>query len=72
MTRRRIMLTLVVLAVLAACVAATPATAQAAGFTAGSLKMVTFDEDSFWNYDYDKGSSSTFPDPSSAGHNDWR
>jgi len=71
MTRRRIMLTLVILAVLAACVAATPATAQAAGFTAGGLKMITFDEDSFWNYDYDKGSSATFPDPASAGHNDW-
>ncbi len=71
MTKRRIVLTMVALAVLAVCIAAAPATAQAAGYTAGSLKMVTVGEDSFWNYDYDKGSSSTFPDPASAGHNDW-
>jgi hypothetical protein len=70
MTRRRIVLTLVVLAVLALCAAA-PATALAAGYTAGNLKIVSEGEDSFWNYDYDKGSSSAYPDPASAGHNDW-
>jgi len=71
MTRRRIMLTFVVLAVLAVCTAVTPAAAMAAGFTAGNLKIVTEGEDAFWNYDYDKGSSSAYPDPASAGHNDW-
>jgi len=72
MTRRHaILLTVVALAVLTICTAAAPATALGAGYTAGNLKMVTVDEDSFWNYDYDRGSSSTYPDPASAGHNDW-
>jgi len=71
MARRGLMLTLVMLAVLTVCSAVTPAVAAAAGFTAGNLKMVTQGEDSFWNYDYDKGSSSTYPDPALAGHNDW-
>ena len=74
MTRRHAaLLTIVALAVLVICTAAAPATALGAGYTAtpGSLKMVTVNEDSFWNYDYDRGSSTTYPDPASAGHNDW-
>jgi hypothetical protein len=71
MTRRRIVLTAVVLAVLAVGVLAAPAAAMAAGYTAGGLKIVTSGEDSFYNYDYDRGSSSTYPDPATAGHNDW-
>ncbi len=71
MTKRRIVLTMVMLVVLAVCVAAAPAAAMAAGYTAGGLKIVTSGEDSFWNYDYDKGSSRTYPDPATAGHNDW-
>ena len=74
MSRRHAMLlTVVALAVLTICTAAAPATALGAGYTAtpGSLKMVNVNEDSFWNYDYDRGSSSTYPAPASAGHNDW-
>lgn len=71
--RYAVLLTLVVLAVFTACTAAAPATALGAGFTAtpGSLKMITVNEDSFWNFDYDRGSSSTYPDPAQYGHNDW-
>ena len=71
--RYAVLLTLVVLAVLAVCTAAAPATALGAGFTAtqGSLKAVPVNEDSFFNYDYDRGSSSTYPDPAQYGHNDW-
>ena len=71
MTKRRIVLTVVVLAVVAAGILAAPAAAMAAGYTAGGLKIVTSGEDSFWNYDYDKGSSRAYPDPATAGHNDW-
>ena len=61
MTRRRIVLTVVVLALLVIGSAAAPAVARAAGYTAGSLKMVTAGEDSFYNYDYDKGRRGRIP-----------
>ena len=71
MARHRIMLTIVALAVLTICTAAAPATALGAGYTAENLELITVDEDSFWNYDYDKGSSLAYPDPAVIGHNDW-